>query len=44
LWRPTAASLYARVLGHETFGRFRLAPLDPSVGITSAKLRDITDH
>ncbi len=35
---------YARVLGHETFGRFRIAPLDPAVGITSAKLRDITDH
>ncbi len=37
-------AFYARVLGHETFGRFRVAPLDQGVDITSAKLRDITDH
>ena len=35
---------YARVLGHESFGRFRLAPLDPSVCASSAKLNDIPDH
>ena len=35
---------YARVLGHESFGRLRLAPLDPSVRASSAKLSDITDH
>jgi hypothetical protein len=35
---------YARVLGRERFGRFRLAPLDPSVRTLSAKLSDITDH
>jgi hypothetical protein len=35
---------YARVLGRERLGRFRLAPLDPSVRAPSAKLRDITDH
>jgi hypothetical protein len=35
---------YARVLGCESFGRFRLAPLDPSVRTLSAKLSDITDH
>ena len=35
---------YARVLGHESLGRFRIAPLDPAVGITSAKLREIRDH
>lgn len=35
---------YARVLGHESFGRFRLAPLDQSVRASSAKLSDITDH
>ena len=35
---------YARVLGHESFGRFRLASLDPSVRASSANLSDITDH
>jgi hypothetical protein len=35
---------YARVLGHESFGRFSLAPLDPSVRASSTKLSDITDH
>ena len=34
----------ARVLGHESFGRFRFAPLDPSVPASSAKLSNITDH
>ena len=37
-------AFYARILGHESFGRFRLAPLDPSVRASSAKLSDITDH
>ena len=32
------------VLGHEGFGRLRVAPLDPSVRASSAKLSDITGH
>ena len=39
-----ARLFYARVLGRESFGRYRVAPIDRSVDITSAKLRDITDH
>ena len=35
---------YARVLGREGFGPFRLALLDPPVRTVSAKLSDITDH
>jgi hypothetical protein len=37
-------TFHARVLGAETMGRYRIAPLDSAIRARSAKLTEVGDH